>query len=185
MEEIISKELLKVAKDSIKFGLKNHSQMAINTEDFDPVLREKGASFVTLHLHGQLRGCIGSLEAYRPLIIDVAKNAYSSAFSDHRFQPLNEHEFPDLHYHISILTKPSPITFTSEKDLLDQLRPTIDGLIITDGVNRGTFLPSVWEQLPDKVSFFQHLKQKAGLNPHYWSDNITVERYEVDDFEGQ
>jgi len=185
IEEATRKTLLETAKKAIKFGLENHSEMPIAAEDFEPALREQRASFVTLNLNNELRGCIGSLEAYRPLIIDVARNAYSSAFNDHRFQPLSEREFTKLHYHISILTKPTRMTFTSEKDLLDQIRPTIDGLVITDGVNRGTFLPSVWEQLPNTLSFFQHLKQKAGLDPHYWSDSIAVERYEVNEFEGQ
>ena len=173
-----------MAKKSIKYALEHNARLTINPEEFDSVLREKRATFVTLHISGELRGCIGSLSAHRPLIEDLSSNAYSAAFRDPRFPPLKESEFEQLHYHISILSQSSPLLFKSEKELIEQLRPHVDGLILTEGMNRGTFLPSVWEQLPDRDMFLKHLKQKAGLNQDYWSDSITIERYEVDSFEG-
>tara|TARA_R110001592_G_scaffold113322_1_gene312366 strand:+ start:11811 stop:12365 length:555 start_codon:yes stop_codon:yes gene_type:complete len=184
MDEIHRKQLLDMAKKSIKYGLENNARLTIKPEEFDSVLREKKATFVTLHLNGALRGCIGSLSAHQSLIEDLSSNAYSAAFRDSRFPPLKESEFEQLRYNISILSQASPIPFTSEKELIAQLRPHVDGLMLTEGMNAGTFLPSVWEQLPDRELFLRHLKHKAGLNQDYWSDSITVERYEVDSFEG-
>jgi len=184
MDERHCKQLLGIVKKSIKCGLENNSQLKINPEEFDSVLRGKRATFVTLHLNGALRGCIGSLSAYTSLIEDLSSNAYSAAFRDSRFPSLEESEFDRLHYHISILTLSTPILFESEKDLIDQLRPNIDGLVLKEGMNSGTFLPSVWKQLPDREMFLKHLKQKAGLSQDYWSDSITIDRYEVDSFEG-
>jgi AmmeMemoRadiSam system protein A len=184
MDEQYRKPLLDIVKKAIKFGLQNNARLVIDPEAFDPVLREKSATFVTLHISGVLRGCIGSLTAISPLIEDLADNAYSAAFSDPRFPPLEESEFDKLQYHISILSETSPITFTSEKDLISQLRPNVDGLVLTEGAHKGTFLPSVWEQLPNRDRFLKHLKQKAGLSQDYWRDDITIERYEVDEFEG-
>lgn len=172
-----------MAKKSIRYGLENHSRLTINPKEFDSALQEKRATFVTLHLNGALRGCIGTLSAYKPLIEDISNNAYSAAFSDPRFPPLKESEFDQLHYHISILTQPTPILFTSEEDLIDQIRPHIDGLVLREGMYSGTFLPSVWEQLPNREIFLKHLKQKAGLSENYWSGSITVDRYEVDSFD--
>jgi len=182
MKEPYQTLLLETAKRAIKFGLTESSTLPIDAEDFEPALQEFRASFVTLHLKGALRGCIGTLEAYQPLIIDVAENAFNAAFKDPRFSALNSKEFPHLDYHISILTPPSALIIDSEADLLNQLRPNIDGIIIKEGMKRGTFLPSVWEQLPDKKSFLTQLKLKAGFSPNYWSNNITIERYEVDSF---
>jgi AmmeMemoRadiSam system protein A len=133
-------------------------------------------------MHGELRGCIGSLEAYRPLVEDVAHNAYAAAFSDPRFTPLSETELIDVEFHISVLTPAAPMHFESEADLLSQLRPGIDGLVLEDAGHRGTFLPSVWESLPDAAQFLQHLKMKAGLPADYWSDNLKVSRYTSESF---
>ena len=117
------------------------------------------------------------LEAVRPLARDVAENAFSAAFRDNRFPPLAADEFDDLELHISILSPPEPMTFRSEQDLIAQIRPEIDGLILEEGLRRGTFLPSVWESLPNPHQFLKHLKQKAGLPTEYWSDTIKVSRY--------
>lgn len=138
---------------------------------------DKRATFVTLEIGGQLRGCIGMLEAHRPLANDVAENAFSAAFRDPRFPPLSDVEFDDLEISISVLSPPEEMSFSSEKDLLDQIRPGIDGLILEEGFRKGTFLPSVWEQLSEKEAFLEHLKQKAGLPPGYWSDTLRVFRY--------
>jgi len=128
-------------------------------------------------MNGELRGCIGTLSAYRQLQVDVAENALAAAFKDPRFMPLTAYEFLKTNISISILTEPEEINFTSEEDLLSKIRPGVDGLILSAGNNRGTFLPSVWEDLPEKELFWVHLKRKAGLSMDYWSPSIKVERY--------
>ena len=174
------KNLLKLAQDAIFYGLKHQQVMPIKLEDYAAHLQEIRAVFVTLEINKNLRGCIGSLEAHRPLVEDIAYNAYAAAFSDPRFSPLNEAEFPQLKIHISILNQAEPMQFTSEQDLIRQLRPGVDGLILTDNGFRGTFLPSVWESLPKSEDFLAHLKLKAGLPQNYWSDTIKIERYTVE-----
>ena len=174
------KLLLKLARDAIAYGLKEHKVMPIDLNTYPENLRKPGATFVTLQINKQLRGCIGSLQAYQPLVQDLAHNAYAAAFSDPRFPPLTAEEFPQLDIHISILSEPKPMQFTSEQDLISQLRPGIDGLILADKGHRGTFLPSVWESLPEPALFFAHLKLKAGLPQDYWSNTLTVQRYTVE-----
>jgi AmmeMemoRadiSam system protein A len=174
--------LREVAKSAVEYGLEYGGHLPVETERYPRPLREPGASFVTLKIHGELRGCIGSLQAHRPLVEDVAHNAYAAAFSDPRFPALSEQEFPDLEFHISVLTSALPMSFRSEADLLNQLRPGIDGLVLEDGIYQGTFLPSVWESLPDAAQFLQHLKLKAGLPADYWSDTLKVSRYTSESF---
>lgn len=176
--------LLKVAKQAIQFGLQSggRKKLTINPNDFAETLQPQRATFVTLELEGQLRGCIGTLEAHQPLVCDVAHNAHAAAFSDPRFPPLSEQEYPRLDIHISILSPAQPMQFESENDLIAQLQPGIDGLILQDGVFKGTFLPSVWESLPDARQFFAHLKRKAGLPLDYWSDSLQVYRYTTESF---
>lgn len=169
--------LLKAAHDSIEQMLTTHRAMTIDLAKYPAHLQQNGACFVTLHLLDQLRGCIGSLIAHQPLIVDIIQNAYNAAFSDPRFMPVTLNEWPKVTLEISVLSKPQAMHFASEADLIQQLRPGIDGLIISDHGNRGTFLPSVWEQLPDPAVFLQHLKHKAGLPTDYWSNTLTVENY--------
>ncbi len=177
------RELLrKVARASIEHGLRTGRPLAVDTARHPRPLREPGASFVTLNEHGQLRGCIGSLEPVRPLVEDVAHNAWAAAFSDPRFPPLRASELPDLDLHISVLSPATPMQFDSEQDLIRQLRPGVDGLVLEEGYHRGTFLPAVWESLPDPRDFLQHLKLKAGLPADYWSDTIRVSRYTTESF---
>ncbi|MEI6336123.1 MAG: AmmeMemoRadiSam system protein A [Methylococcaceae bacterium] len=172
--------LLELAKSSIQHGLQTGRPLTINSTDFPEELTVKRATFVTLQKHRQLRGCIGMLEAVRPLAEDIAENAFLAAFKDPRFPPLTDEEFNELEIHLSILTPSEPVIFTSEQDLISQLQPGIDGLILEEGRRRGTFLPSVWEQLPEPEQFLQHLKQKAGLPQDYWSDNIKIYRYRTE-----
>ena len=150
----------------------------------DPVMGGTGmrASFVTLHRQGELRGCIGHLEGVQPLVVDVAENAFAAAFRDPRFPPLAEPELAGLALHISVLTPATELEFESEQDLVAQLRPGIDGLILQEGAARGTFLPSVWESLPDPHQFLAQLKRKAGLPSDHWSERIRVFRYETEAF---
>ena len=172
--------LLDLAKSSIRHGLQTGRSLKINLADFPAVLTERCATFVTLQKHHQLRGCIGMLEAVRPLAEDIAENAFLAAFKDPRFPPLADDEFGELEIHLSILTPAEPVSFTSEQNLITQLQPGIDGLILEEGRRRGTFLPSVWEQLPEPEKFLRHLKQKAGLAADYWSENIRIYRYRTE-----
>ena len=172
-----ARQLLLLARASIERGLTGDRLSSAGLEAVSDKLREQGASFVTLNLSGQLRGCIGHLEAIQPLYQDVIENARLAAFNDPRFGPLSREEFTSLEISISILSAPETVSFTSESDLLAQIRPGIDGLILEEGQRRGTFLPSVWETLPGRSDFLRALKQKAGLPEHYWSDTIQVQRY--------
>ena len=144
-----------------------------------PEMAKKGATFVTLTQQGQLRGCIGSLEAWRPLLQDVQENARAAAFRDPRFEPLRADELPYTRVEVSLLTPPEPMNFASEAEALAQLRPLIDGVIFTAGSRRSTFLPQVWEQLPEAREFMARLKQKAGLPANYWGPDVRLERYTV------
>lgn len=175
-------QLIAIAKASIRSGLDHGKPLQLNPDVFDSELRETRASFVTLKINGQLRGCIGRLQAERPLVDDVAENAFSAAFRDPRFTPLTTAEYPLLEYHISILDEPVDLPVTSESDLIAQLEPGKDGLILEDGFHRGTFLPSVWESLPDPREFVRHLKMKAGLPATGWSDSFRIQRYRVEEF---
>ncbi len=174
--------LLEIARNSIQHGLEHGCALPVRVIDFSAELQAKRASFVTLHRHGELRGCIGHLEAVMPLVEDVAENAFSAAFRDPRFPPLSTQEWDGLEIHISVLTPAVPMTFCSESELISQIRPGIDGLILEDGLYRGTFLPSVWESLAEPADFLRHLKRKAGLSPNHWSDRIKVYRYETESF---
>ena len=174
--------LLKIAQNAIFQGFENHRGKASDLGILPDELMEKRATFVTLTIKGALRGCIGMLEACRPLAEDVAANAHAAAFEDPRFPPLTRKEFEKLEIHISILSPPEEMIFSSEADLLRQVRPGIDGLVIQDGFRRGTFLPSVWAELPEKKLFWAHLKLKAGLPADYWSDTLRVFRYTTDCF---
>ena len=174
--------LHKVARASIEHGLETGRPLAVDVERYPPPLRERRATFVTLNEHGELRGCIGTLEAIRPLVEDVAHNAFAAAFSDPRFPPVSASELDDIEIHISVLSPATPMQFDSEEDLVHQLRPGVDGLVLEDGYHRGTFLPAVWESLPEPHAFLQHLKLKAGLPANYWSDTIRVSRYTTESF---
>jgi len=175
-------QLHSIAKKSIAKGLTENKPLTIELANYDDELQSHRATFVTLHKHNQLRGCIGSLEPIRPLAEDVAYHAFAAAFSDHRFPPVTANEVDQLDIHISILAPPVAMTFTSEDDLVSQLRPGIDGLIMKQGQQRGTFLPSVWESITDRYEFLNHLKQKSGLAEDYWSDTIEIQRYTVEEF---
>lgn len=171
--------LLTVAKQSIENGVNTGSHKPIEPGGLPEELIHLNvdqACFVTLNMDDQLRGCIGSLEAIRPLIEDVSQNAFNAAFRDPRFNPVKQVETERLNVGISVLTPPEAMgSFPTIEDLLAQLRPQQDGLIISDGLRRATFLPSVWEQLPDDRLFVQQLMRKAGI--HAWSERIHCERY--------
>lgn len=174
--------LLAVARASIQHGLHQGQALEVLPEQYPETLRPLRATFVTLEIGGQLRGCIGALAAYQPLIQDVAAHAYAAAFEDPRFAEVRADEFPQLDIHISVLSPPEPLQFASEEELLAQLRPGQDGLILHFHHCRATFLPAVWEQLPDPYVFLTQLKQKAGLPLDFWSPELRAERYTAEYF---
>lgn len=167
--------LLTIARNEIeqKFGIK------ARTVTPHPELAKLAASFVTLTQKGQLRGCIGSLEARRPLATDIAENAFAAAFSDPRFPPLRRPELEHTRIEVSLLDTPEPIEFADETEALGQLCPGVDGLILNCGHHRATFLPQVWESLPTPRLFLEQLKLKAGLPGDFWSPSLRLSRYGV------
>ncbi len=174
--------LLALARTAIEHGLAMQQELTLDLFSYSEKLRQVRASFVTLLLDNDLRGCIGSLEATRPLVSDINHNAYAAAFRDPRFSPLSQQAFKNVELSISILTPSEPMVFASEDDLLSQIQIGIDGLILSDGHHQATFLPSVWQTLPDKKDFLNHLKQKAGLKKDHWSANISIARYKTFSF---
>ena len=169
--------LTTLAYQSIQHGIQHRCPVPVSSNDWPEELRATRASFVTLHKFDELRGCIGALTATLPLVQDVAEHAFDAAFKDPRFGPVTEFEVDLLSIHLSVLSKPEPLAFDSESELLEMIRPGEDGLILKEGTHQGTFLPSVWEKLPNPRQFLRQLKQKARLSPDYWSDTITIERY--------
>lgn len=169
--------LLKTARESILTVLESEQSLKLTPNTFSLALQEERSSFVTLRKEKELRGCIGTLYACRPLVIDVAENAAAAAFRDHRFPPLTIGELPEIKISISILSTPSQIFCSSEEDLLEQLQPGTDGVILTEGGQKASFLPVMWSELSEPREFIAHLKVKAGLDASYWSRTIQFARY--------
>lgn len=169
--------LKRLAEDTIRHGLTTGREPDGLWDDTPPALTRQTASFVTLRKAGDLRGCIGSAEAHRPLAQDVAMNAYKSAFHDPRFRPLDEREFGDLTIDIALLSEPQTLSVSDEANLIERLTPGIDGLILDDGQKRALFLPAVWENLPDSRDFVRHLKEKAGWSAAHWSSSMTARTF--------
>jgi uncharacterized protein len=178
------RRLLDLAWGSIRRGLAVGAPLCVDPADFPDTLSAPAACFVTLHRLGSLRGCIGHLTACQPLVVDVAENAFAAAFRDPRFEPLQPRELEGLVLAISVMTAPEPMRFQDESDLIAQLRPGFDGLILEDGGARGTFLPAVWESLPEPRRFLSELKRKAGLPGNHWSGRLRVSRYRTETFGG-
>lgn len=177
------KELLRLARQTIARGCQGGLPPEVNSHDQPAAFLQQGACFVTLHKHGDLRGCIGSIEARRPLLDDVINNAFASAFRDHRFAPVQEHELADLHIEISILTPQQLMPVKTEEELLTSLKPGVDGLVLDSLRYRATFLPQVWEQLPEPKTFLAHLKQKAGMPANSWPEDMKCYKYQCIKFE--
>jgi AmmeMemoRadiSam system protein A len=174
------KEVLRqVASDSIREGVSRGYPLTVEPGEYSPRLQAPGAVFVTLELGGELRGCIGSYLARRPLVEDVAQNAFAAAFRDPRFPPLTEGELADLDLHLSLLTPPERLDVGSRTELLGKLRPGLDGLLLEDPPHRSTFLPQVWEALPDPELFLEELFLKGGMARNHWSETLKVSRYRV------
>lgn len=177
------KFLLRLARESIERAARGESLPPLDRSALTPRLRENGASFVTLTMRGELRGCIGALEAYQPLADDVREHAVAAAFQDPRFPPVQESELPRIHIEISRLTAPVPLEYSTPEDLIARLRPRVDGVILRDGFRRATFLPQVWEQLPDPEDFLSHLCAKMGAPRNLWREaKLQVHTYQVEEF---
>lgn len=172
----LGQALLVIARNAIgeRFGVDASDYGAL------PRLAEPGATFVTLTQHGALRGCIGSLAPYRALADDVAQNAIAAAFRDPRFAPLGRNELPITRIEVSLLGATQPIACSDEADAIARLRPGLDGVILSHGTRRATFLPQVWESLPEPRRFLAELKREAGLPADFWDAAMRVERYTVD-----
>ncbi len=171
--------LVRLARSVIEAALDAGQKEAI-PDDVSPAVLKKGGCFVTLHKKGALRGCIGTIEPVQSLVEGVAENAINAAFKDPRFSSLNIDELPDIDLEVSVLTIPQKLTFKDPEDLKRQLKPGIHGVILSSGWRRSTFLPQVWDQLPDPELFLRHLCEKAGLHRDCWRDPETVvEVYEA------
>jgi len=176
------RSLLALARESIEHGFHRECPLPVVPSDYSTDLTAHRASFVSLHTRGTLCGCIGHLEAVRPLVSDVAENAFAAAFRDPRFPPLAYPKLVRLSIEISVLTPPQSLAVTSEEELLRIIEPGRDGLIFEDGAACGTFLPMVWDSLPDPHDFLCYLKRKAGLGPDHWSDRTRIRRYRTESF---
>ena len=176
--------LLNVARSSIELTLRGEKLPPLNQADQQtPLLQAEGASFVTLTIRDRLRGCIGTLQAYQPLIEDVREHAIAAALHDYRFPPLSLAELPETDIEISRLTAPRPLDYADAEDLLAKLRPKIDGVVLKDGFRQATFLPQVWEQLPNAPEFLSHLCQKMGARADLWRHKkLQVSVYQVEEF---
>lgn len=168
--------LLALARAAIARRLGGSAPEPPDQPEFD----RPAATFVTLKRHGQLRGCIGSLEACHPLRQDLRHNAIAAAFMDPRFPPITVAELADIRIEVSLLGAQQAIDCRSEREALAKLRPGIDGVILECGNRRATFLPQVWESLPDPSEFLRQLRYKAGLDGDYWGSDLHLARYEVE-----
>jgi AmmeMemoRadiSam system protein A len=170
--------LLAIAQTSLAHGLRHGSALPLDAGAESPALQALGASFVTLRTaERELRGCIGTLEPVRALAADVAENAWRAAFRDPRFPPLGAREAAGLALSVSLLGAPERLAAPSEAELLAQLQPGRDGVILAFEGRRATFLPEVWDALPAPAAFLAALKRKAGLRPGFWSERIEAFRY--------
>jgi len=184
MNQQIQQFLLKLARRALEHYFEYHKTIELDESELsDPILKEERGTFVTLHLHGQLRGCIGHIEPIQEFYKDIIDNALSAAFEDPRFMPLTQNELGDIDIEISVLTPPEKLAYGSTEDLLIKLRPNIDGVIIEKGRYGATYLPQVWEDLPDKKDFLSSLCVKAGLPHDEWRDGrLKVSIYKAEVF---
>lgn len=177
--------LLRAAVEAIAQELRTGRPAAFdNPGKFSPALLQPAGAFVTLKKQGALRGCVGTIEAKEPLIANIVRSAGNAAFRDSRFPPLTRDELGGLQLHLSILSKPQAMTFEGEWDLIRQLRPKTDGLILRAGGRSAVFLPSVWEEITSPRDFVARLKRKAGLNPDVEYPDLTAERFTAYSVEG-
>lgn len=176
--------LLKLARMAIETVVRQRRLPPLNLDQVPPRLRQPGAAFVTLTEEGELRGCIGGLEATQSLAEDVWGHAAAAAVEDFRFPPVRQDELDRLEIEISRLTEPQPLIYDGPLDLIQKLRPGVDGVVLRDGIRRATFLPQVWEKLPDPVEFLDQLCMKMGVPRSTWrTRKLEVLTYQVEQFQ--
>ena len=177
------KTLLRLAREAMEYGVRGQKLPPLDEKKLSTHLHEQGASFITLTIRGQLRGCIGGLEARQPLAKDVREHAIAAALEDPRFPPVREDELSRIQIEVSRLTRPVPLEYKDAADLLSKLRPDVDGVILRDGFRRATFLPQVWEKIPDPAEFMNNLCYKMGVNDNTWRiKHLEVLVYQVEEF---
>jgi len=175
--------LLSLARQSIENSINGISVPSLDSSPLSPLLREEGACFVTLTYHGYLRGCVGALEPYQSLVDDVREHAIAAAFQDYRFPPVQAKEIKEIEIEISYLTRPKILKYENPAELLKILRPNIDGVVLRDGMRRATFLPQVWEKIPEPEEFLKELCMKMGAPADLWRrKKLDVMTYQVEEF---
>jgi AmmeMemoRadiSam system protein A len=175
--------LLSLARQSIENSVLGKPIPVLELESLSPLLQEQGASFVTLTSRGYLRGCVGALEPYQSLAEDVREHAIAAALQDYRFPPVQAEEINDIEIEISYLTHPEVLKYENPIELPKILRPSIDGVVIRDGMRRATFLPQVWEKIPDPEEFLEQLCMKMGSPANLWRrKKLDVMTYQVEEF---
>jgi len=175
--------LLQLARESIASYANDKQIPKVDKNVLSKILQEEGASFVTLTYKGNLRGCVGALEPYQSLAEDVREHAIAAAFQDYRFPPVRSAEVEEIQIEISCLTRPTILEYNRPHDLLEILRPNIDGVVIRDGMHRATFLPQVWEKIPNTEDFLDQLCLKMGSTPDLWQrKKLDVFTYQVEEF---
>lgn len=184
LEQTAQALLLKIARESLTLSVQGHALPTLNLASLPKPLQANGASFVTLTESGQLRGCIGALEAYQPLALDVQEHAMAAALQDYRFPQVRPDELSQIEIEVSVLTPKVSLDYKTPEDLALKLRPEVDGVVLQDGFRKATFLPQVWEQLPQPEKFLAHLCQKMGASPDLWQKkHLTVFTYQVQEFQ--
>jgi AmmeMemoRadiSam system protein A len=175
--------LLKMARQALEAGVRGATLPTLDPAALTPALRAEGAAFVTLTIQGDLRGCIGALEPYQSLAEDVREHAVAAALEDYRFPNVQENELEKIQIEVSRLTIPVPLEYKDAEDLLAKLRPGVDGVILRDSFRRATFLPQVWEKIPDAEAFLANLCYKMGADPDTWKrKHLEVLVYQVEEF---
>jgi AmmeMemoRadiSam system protein A len=175
--------LLRLARQALELGVRSEKLPPLDWDSLSPLLRADGASFVTLTVGGELRGCIGALEAYQPLVEDVREHTIAAALEDYRFPPVQTAEIKEIQIEVSRLTAPVPLEYARPADLVAKFRPRVDGVILRDGNRRATFLPQVWEKLPSADDFLDNLCHKMGAAPDRWRrQQLDVSTYQVEEF---
>ena len=183
LTDIEKKTLLRLARQALEAGVRKMPVPALEPSELTTTLQSRGASFVTLTVNGNLRGCIGALEAYQSLVEDIREHAIAAALEDYRFPNVSESELKHIQIEISRLTAPSVLSYIDSTDLLGKLHPGVDGVILRDGFQRATFLPQVWEKIPDPASFLANLCAKMGVAPDLWKQkHLEVLIYQVEEF---
>ena len=175
--------LLQLARQALEAGVKRKALPPIDPAVLTPTLQAEGASFVTLTVDGDLRGCIGALQPYQSLAEDVREHAVAAALEDYRFPQVQEDELEKIQIEVSRLTTPAPLDYSDADDLLGRLRPGVDGVVLRDGMRRATFLPQVWEKIPEAADFLDNLCYKMGAAPDTWKrKHLEVMVYQVEEF---